>query len=193
MNPDVEKYLARIKCWKDETEQLRRIILDTGLYEDYKWMHPCYTWHDNNVVLIHGFNDYCALLFFKGALLKDTDDMLVQQTENVQAARQIRFTNVKDILRQESAIKTYIYQAIEVEKSGQKVEMKKTADFEMADELAERLNNDPKLSEAFYSLTPGRQRGYLLYFSQAKQAKTRESRIDKCIPMIMEGKGLNDR
>lgn len=171
---------------------LRKICLDCGLTEDYKWMHPCYTFQDKNIVLIHGFKDYCALLFHKGVLLKDTNKILIQQTEHVQAARQIRFTNLKEIVEMESIIKTYIFEAIEVEKIGLEVKMKKTDEFQMPVEFKKTLANNFELRDAFEALTPGRQRGYLLYFSKAKQSKTRESRIEKCIPKIFKGKGLND-
>ncbi|KUY26582.1 hypothetical protein ATB96_05155 [Elizabethkingia ursingii] len=153
---------------------------------------PCYTYHDRNIVLIHGFKEYCAILFFKGALLNDTCKILIQQSENVQAARQIRFTNQEEILKLEKEIKLYVYEALEVEKSGVQVPMKKTKDFEVAEEFQHKLNTDTVLKEAFEALTPGRQRAYLLYFSSAKQPKTRESRIEKCIPQILTGKGLND-
>lgn len=189
----LEKFFDRDSNWQKEFRQLRKIILDCQLTEDYKWMHPCYTLNGKNVVLIHGFKDYCALLFHKGALLKDTDNLLVQQTENVQAARQIRFTNLTEILEKESTIKAYIFQAIEVERQGLEVKMKKTAEFSMPEELEQALDADAELKEAFEALTPGRQRGYLLHFSQPKQAKTRVSRIEKCIPLIFDGKGWNDR
>ena len=184
--------MDRAKRWKEEMILLREICLASGLTEDYKWMHPCYTFQGKNIVLIHGFKEYCALLFHKGALLKDEDNILVQQTENVQAARQLRFTNVKEIVDLETTITAYIFEAIEVEKAGLEVKMKKTSEFKMPDEFKKALDNDPDLKAAFKSLTPGRQRGYLLYFSQAKQLKTRESRIEKCIPKILEGKGLDD-
>lgn len=188
----VDKFIEKQKRWKEESKLLREICLECGLEEDFKWMHPCYTFQGKNIVLIHGFKEYCALLFHKGALLKDTDNILIQQTENVQAARQIRFTNKKEILDLEEIIKVYIYEAVEVEKAGLEVQMKKTSEFNMPDEFREALENDHELESAFQALTPGRQRGYLLYFSQAKQSKTRESRIEKYIPKIFEGKGLND-
>ncbi|AXP81377.1 hypothetical protein CJ739_2303 [Mariniflexile rhizosphaerae] len=188
----VEKYIEKIERWKEETKLLRKICLDCGLDEDFKWMHPCYTFQGNNIVLIHGFKEYCALLFHKGALLQDTNNILIQQTENVQSARQIRFTKVQEIIDLKSIIKAYIFEAIEVEKAGLKVKMKKTSEFKMPDEFKKTLEDNPDLKSAFKALTPGRQRGYLLYFSQAKQSKTRESRIEKSIPKIFEGKGLND-
>lgn len=172
---------------------LREICLDCGLTEDFKWMHPCYTFQDRNIVLIHGFKAYCALLFHKGALFNDNHNILVQQTENVQSARQIRFTKPKEIITIKSIIKAYIFEAIEVEKAGLEVKLKKTSQFKMAEEFKQVLQNDPELQAAFKSLTPGRQRGYLLYFFQAKQSKTRVSRIKKSIPKILEGKGHNER
>ena len=189
----VEKYIEKIKNWKEETKLLREICLDCGLNEDFKWMHPCYTFKEKNVVLIHGFKEYCALLFHKGVLLKDTNGILIQQTENVQSARQIRFTNVKEINDLKSVIKAYIFEAIEVEKAGLEVKMKKTSEFEMPEEFKKELDNNSDLKSAFNALTQGRQRGYLLYFSQAKQSKTRESRIEKSMPKIFEGKGHNER
>jgi len=192
MNQKVDLFLDKEEKWKDEFEKLRAICLDCGLNEEYKWMHPCYTYNNSNVVLIHGFKEYCALLFHKGSLLKDTHGILIQQTENVQAARQIRFTNVKEIIELESVLKSYIFQAIEVEKAGLKVELKKTKEFEMAEEFKQKLEELPALKTAFKAMTPGRQRAYLLHFSQPKQSKTRESRIEKYIPHILAGKGLND-
>ncbi|MDC7999612.1 YdeI family protein [Aequorivita todarodis] len=193
MNPKVvDRFLDRAEKWNEEMKLLRKICLDCGLTEDFKWMHPCYTLKGKNVVLIHEFKEYCALLFHKGALLKDTENILVQQTENVQAARQIRFTNIEEIIALESTIKAYIFEAIEVEKAGLEVKMKKVAEFNMPDELQLKFKEDPSLKTAFEALTPGRQRGYLLYFSQAKQSKTRTSRIEKYIPKIFDGKGVND-
>ena len=188
----VDRYIEKEKRWKEATKLLRAICLECGLDEDFKWMHPCYTFQGKNIVLIHGFKEYCALLFHKGALLKDTDKVLIQQTENVQSARQIRFTGSKEIVDLEPTIKAYIFEAIEVEKAGLEVKMKKTFEFKVPDEFRKALENNSDLESAFQALTPGRQRGYLLYFSQAKQAKTRESRIEKCIPKIFEGKGLKD-
>ncbi|RZJ49834.1 MAG: hypothetical protein EOO44_17570 [Flavobacterium sp.] len=192
MNPKVDFYFDEAKKWQEEIEQLRKIALDCQLTEELKWGNPCYTLDNNNIVLIHCFKEYCAFLFFKGALLKDTDGILIQQSENVQAARQIRFTNLKEIIDLKTILKTYIYQAIEVEKAGLHVPLKKTEDFEVAEEFQSKLNQLPKLKTAFEALTPGRQRAYLLHFSQPKQAKTRESRIEKAMPQILEGKGLND-
>jgi len=193
-NPEVDEFLSKANQWREEFEQLRTICLDCDdLTEEYKWMHPCYTFQDSNIVLIHGFKEYCALLFHKGSLLKDPEDILVQQTENVQAARQIRFTNVEKIVELEPVIKAYIQEAIEVEKVGLEVEFKKTKEYDIPGEFQEKLEEMPELKDAFEALTPGRQRGYLLYFSGAKQSKTRTRRVEKYIPQILEGKGLNDR
>jgi uncharacterized protein YdeI (YjbR/CyaY-like superfamily) len=188
----VDKYIEKAKKWKEETKFLREICLDCGLDEDFKWMHPCYTFKGKNIVLIHGFKDYCALLFHKGVLLKDSNNILITQTENVQSARQIRFTNLQEVVDLKAIIKTYIFEAIEVERAGLEVKMKKTSEFKMPDEFKKSLESNPKLKSAFNNLTAGRQRGYLLYFSQAKQSKTRESRIENSIPKILNGKGLND-
>ena len=192
MNPKVDQYLRRAKKWQKEMEKLRRISLGCGLTEELKWGKPCYTFQNSNIVLIHGFKEYCALLFFKGALLKDAKGILVQQTKNVQAARQIRFTNVREIGKMEPILKAYIKEAIEVEKTGLKVDYKKTADFAIPEEFQNKLDEIPALKTAFDALTPGRQRGYILYFSAPKQSKTRESRIEKCMQQILDGKGLND-
>jgi len=192
MNPKVDFYFDEAKKWQKEQEELREIALDCQLTEELKWGTPCYTFQNSNIVLIHAFKDYCALLFFKGALLSDTDGILIQQSKNVQAARQIRFTNLQQIKDQKSILKTYIYQAIEVEKAGLKVKLKKTKEFEVAAEFQKKLDQDSKLEAAFKALTPGRQRAYLLHFSSPKQSKTRESRIEKAIASILEGKGLND-
>ena len=192
MNPKVDQYLRRAKKWQKEMEKLRRISLGCGLTEELKWGKPCYTFQNSNIVLIHGFKEYCALLFFKGALLKDAKGILVQQTKNVQAARQIRFTNVREIDKIEPILKAYIKEAIEVEKAGLKVDYKKTADFAIPEEFQNKLDEIPALKTAFDALTPGRQRGYILYFSAPKQSKTRESRIEKCMQQILNGKGLND-
>ncbi|MDC7684834.1 YdeI/OmpD-associated family protein [Asticcacaulis sp. BYS171W] len=178
--------------WGVEFTRLRALILDCGLSETLKWGQPCYTLDGANIVLIHGFKDYCALLFFKGALLKDESGVLIQQTENVQAARQIRFTGLDGIARMDNLIKAYVHQAIEVEKAGLKVDFKTTDAFTMPDEFRARLDADAGLKDAFEALTPGRQRAYLLHFSSAKQAKTREARIDKAVPQILDGKGLDD-
>jgi uncharacterized protein YdeI (YjbR/CyaY-like superfamily) len=192
MNPKVDFYFNKAGKWQKEFEKLRSICLDCDLHEELKWGHPCYTFGKNNIVLIHGFKDYCALLFFKGALLKDTKGILVQQTENVQAARQIRFTALQEIVKMERTLKAYIFEAVEVEKAGLKVPMKKTKEFNVPEEFQSKLDNLAAVRKAFYALTPGRQRAYLLYFSSAKQSKTREARIDKYIPQILEGKGLDD-
>ncbi|ALJ04849.1 hypothetical protein APS56_06810 [Pseudalgibacter alginicilyticus] len=189
----VDQYIEKIKNWKEETILLREICLECGLEENFKWMHPCYTFQGKNIVLIHGFKEYCALLFHKGALLDDTNNLLIQQTENLQSARQIRFRNKQEVIDLKSAIKAYVFEAIEVEKAGLEVKMKKTSEYEIPQELEEALKSNPELETAFYDLTLGRQRGYLLYFSQAKQSKTRISRIEKAKPKIFEGKGLNDR
>jgi uncharacterized protein YdeI (YjbR/CyaY-like superfamily) len=172
--------------------KLRDIVLDCGLTEEFKWMHPCYTLEDKNIVLIHGFKEYCALLFHKGSLLKDPRGILIQQTENVQAARQIRFTNVQEIVAMETILKDYIYEAIEVEKAGLEVNFKKNSEYIITEEFQKKLDEIPALKTAFEALTPGRQRAYLLHFSAPKQAKTRESRVEKCMPQILNGKGLND-
>ncbi|MEO9885329.1 MAG: YdeI family protein [Balneola sp.] len=193
MNPKVDFFFNKNSKWQEEYELLRTIILDTGLNEELKWGKPCYTFSGNNIVLIHGFKDYCALLFHKGVLLKDPDEILVQQTKNVQAARQIRFTSAQQIIEMKAILRAYIFEAVEVEKAGLEVKLKKTSEFEMADEFQEKLDELPELKEAFESLTPGRQRGYLLHFSGAKQSKTRSSRVEKCISAILDGKGLNDR
>ena len=171
---------------------MRTIVLDCGLTEELKWGVPCYTFEKKNIVIIHGFKEYCALLFFKGALLKDPKDILIQQTENVQAQRQIRFTNVGEIVKMESVLKAYIREAIEVEKAGKKVKFKKTSEFNIPEEFQKKLDKISALKTAFHALTPGRQRAYIFYFSQPKQSKTRESRIEKCMPQILKGKGLND-
>lgn len=192
MNPKVNFFFEKATQWKEEFEKLRTIALSTELVEDLKWGCPCYTYEGKNIFLIHGFKEYCALLFFKGALMKDPDHILIQQTENVQAARQIRFTDVEQINDLKDILRQYMFEAVEIEESGAKVEMKKTKEFEMAEEFQEKLDQNPALQEAFKALTPGRQRAYLLHFSSAKQSKTREARIEKCIPQIMDGIGLND-
>ncbi|HET7360370.1 MAG TPA: YdeI family protein [Salinimicrobium sp.] len=193
MNPKVDWFFEKDTKWQKEYEQLRRIVLGCGLTEALKWGVPCYTYQNSNIVLIHGFKNYCALLFHKGALLKDSEAILIQQTEHVQAARQIRFTGSEEIMEMEKTIKAYIYEAIEVEKAGLKVPLKKTKEFEIPEEFQQKLDENPELKTAFKALTPGRQRGYLLYFSKAKQSKTREARIKKYMPKIFEGKGLNDK
>lgn len=192
MNPKVDFYFNKAKQWQQEYEKLRMIVLDCQLTEELKWGCPCYTFEGKNIVLIHGFKDYCALLFFKGALLNDPNNILIQQTENVQSARQIRFTNILGIVEMETILKDYIRQAIEVEKAGLNVDLKKVKEFKIADEFQDKLNQMPALKAAFEALTPGRQRGYLLYFSAPKQSKTRESRVEKYIPQILSGKGLDD-
>jgi uncharacterized protein YdeI (YjbR/CyaY-like superfamily) len=191
-NPKVDTFLSKAKKWGKEFEQLRTIVINCGLTEEYKWMHPCYTFEKKNIVLIHGFKEYCALLFFKGALLKDTDGILIRQTENVQAGRQIRFTNVQEIVKMKSILKRYIHEAVEVEKAGLKVKMKKTSDFKIPEEFQHKLNKISALKTAFKALTPGRQRAYIFYFSQAKQSKTREARVEKYMRQILNGKGLDD-
>jgi uncharacterized protein YdeI (YjbR/CyaY-like superfamily) len=191
-NPKVDWFFSKYKEWQKELKKLRTIVLDCELTEELKWGCPCYTLKKGNIVLIHVFKEYCAFLFFKGALLKDADGILMQQTENVQAARQIRFTNVREVIQMEPILKAYIHEAIEVEKSGLKVKLKKTSEFKVPEEFQKKLDAIPALKTAFAALTPGRQRGYILYFSAAKQSKTRESRIEKCMPQIFDGKGLND-
>jgi len=191
-NSKIDPFFNKEKKWKEEFGKLRNIVLDCELTEEFKWMHPCYTYQNKNIVLIHGFKEYCALLFHKGALLKDPHGILIQQTENVQAARQIRFTNAQQIDEMQLILKTYIDEAIEVEKAGLQVDFKKTTDYNIPDELQNKFIEMPDLKTAFEALTPGRQRGYLYYFSQPKQSKTRESRIEKYLPQILDGKGLDD-
>jgi uncharacterized protein YdeI (YjbR/CyaY-like superfamily) len=191
-NPKVDWYFNRAEKWREEFEKLRNVVLDCGLTEELKWGVPCYTFQKRNIVLIHGFKEYCALLFFKGALLKDRNDILIQQTKNVQAGRQIRFTSVREIRKMKPILEAYIKEAIEVEKAGLKVNLKKTSQFKMPEEFKDKLTEIPGLKKAFNALTPGRQRGYLLYFSSPKQSKTREARVDKSVPQILNGKGLND-
>lgn len=192
MNPKVDFYFNKAKKWGEEYELLRMLMLDYGLKETLKWGVPCYMFEKSNIVLIHGFKDYCALLFFKGVLLKDTKGILIQQTKNVQAARQIRFTGVREIVKLEPTIKSYIKEAIAIEKAGLKVSLKKTAEYSVPEEFQIKLKEMPALKTAFKALTPGRQRGYMLYFSSPKLSKTRESRIEKSIPLILKGKGIND-
>ncbi len=191
MNDTVDFYFNKAR-WQQELEQLRKIVLNSGLTEELKWGVPCYTIEKSNIVLIHVFKEYCALLFFKGALLKDAGGILIQQTENVQAARQVRFTNVAQIVKIKSTLKAYIKEAIKVEKSGLKVPLKKTKEYNITEEFKNKLKEVPALKTAFYALSPGRQRGYLLYFSAPKQAKTRELRVEKSMQPILNGKGLND-
>jgi uncharacterized protein YdeI (YjbR/CyaY-like superfamily) len=192
-NPKVDWYFEKATPWQDAFAKLREVVLDCGLAEELKWGHPCYTAGTKNVVLMHGFKDYCALLFFKGALLEDPRGILVRQTKNVQAARQIRFSEAREVEKLERTLKAYIREAVEVERSGRRVELKTTSEFDMPDELARKLAEMPDLKRAFEALTPGRQRGYLLHFSSAKQSRTRESRIEKCVDRILAGKGLEDR
>ncbi|MFZ6776005.1 YdeI/OmpD-associated family protein [Undibacterium sp. Ji83W] len=192
MNPKVDAYVSKAKKWKEEIEQLRSIVLECPVTEELKWGNPCYTYDDNNVVLIHVFKEYAALLFFKGALMKDAKGLLIQQTENTQATRQLRFTSVSEITKLKAAIKAYVKEAIAVEKAGLKVEFKKTAEFNLPEEFQIKLDGMPALKKAFEALTPGRQKAYLLHFSAAKQSKTRESRVEKAIPQILDGKGLDD-
>ena len=192
MNPKVDAWLSKAEKWREEFEALRDIALSCGLEEELKWGNPCYTHNGGNVVLMHGFKEYCALLFFKGALMKDPKKILIIQSENVQAARQVRFTNVRDIVKLKTTLKAYIREATEIEKAGLKVTLKKTSEFKMPDEFKKKLKEKPALKTAFEKLTPGRQRAYLLHFSSAKQSQTREARIEKCMPQIMKGKGLND-
>lgn len=191
-NPKADWFFNKSEKWQEAFQELREIVLDCGLTEELKWGCPCYTNEKSNIVLIHGFKDYCALLFIQGALLKDPKKILVQQTANVQSARQIRFTNVEEILTNKSTIKAYIKEAVKNDKSGLKVEMKKTTEYKLSKEFQAALNEMPELKTAFYQLTPGRQRGYLLYFSSAKQSKTRMERVEKYIPKILDNKGLND-
>ena len=193
MNPKVDFYFSKTQKWQEELETLRTIVLDCGLTEELKWGVPCYTFQNSNIVLIHEFKEYCAFLFFKGALLHDANGILIQQTENVQAARQIRFTNVREIVEMETILKAYIFEAIEVEKAGLKVNFKKSTEFTMPEELINKLEEVPGLQDAFDALTPGRQRAYMLYFSAPKQSKTRAARIEKCTQQILDGKGLNDQ
>jgi len=192
MNPKVDWYFEKNEKWQKETRKLRTIILDCGLTEELKWGCPCYTYESSNVVLIHVFKEYCAVLFFKGALLADPDGILIQQTENVQAARQVRFTNIKEVKERERILKTYIYEAIEVERAGLQVKLKKTKDFKIPEEFQTKLDKMPSLKKAFDSLTPGRQRGYIFHFSQPKLSKTREARVEKYLKQILSGKGLDD-
>jgi uncharacterized protein YdeI (YjbR/CyaY-like superfamily) len=192
MNAKIDVVLSKAQRWQEEMEKLRLIVLDCGLTEELKWGWPCYTFNNSNVVLIHGFKEYCALLFFKGTLLHDAEGILIQQTENVQAGRQIRFTDVSEIVNLEPILKAYIYEAIEVEKAGLKVNFKKTTEYNIPEKFQNKLDEIPALKTAFEALTPGRQRAYLFYFSEPKQSKTREARVEKCIPQILTGKGLND-
>lgn len=191
-NPKVDAFLKRQEAWQDEMAELRKIALSCGLVEEMKWGQPCYAAHDGNIVLIHGFKTYCAFLFFKGALLKDPDGILVQQTENVQSARQIRFAEVSEIVARKAVLKRCILEAIEVEKAGLKVEFKTAAEFDVPEEFQVALDGKPDLKKAFEALSPGRRKAYLLHFSDAKQPKTRTARIEKHIPRILDGLGLDD-
>jgi len=193
MDLKVDAFLSKTKKWQEEFEKLRMIILECGLTEELKWGVPCYSFEKSNIVLIHGFKEYCAILFVKGALLKDAKGILIQQTENVQAARQIRFTNVIEITKMKTVLAAYINEAIEAEKSGLKVNFKKTTEFIIPDEFQKKLDENPDLKTSFNALTPGRQRAYILYFSAPKQSKTRELRIEKYMDQILDGVGLNDR
>ena len=192
MNPAVDFYFNKANKWQKEVEKLRTIILDCHLTEELKWGVPCYTHNKKNVVLIHDFKEYCALLFFKGALLKDTHGILIQQTENVQAGRQIRFTNIREINELKTTLKAYIFQAVEVEKAGLKVALKKHTELVFPEELQQKFDDNPAFKTAFTALTPGRQRAYNLYFSAPKQSKTREARVEKSVQQILDGKGLTD-
>jgi uncharacterized protein YdeI (YjbR/CyaY-like superfamily) len=191
-NPKVNFYFEKNKKWRPEVEKLRSIALDSPLTEDLKWGVPCYTYENSNVLLIHDFKEYCAILFPKGVLLKDLKGILIQQTENVQSARQVRFTSLEQIEEMEPVLKVYINEAIEVERSGLKVEFKKPTEFKIADEFKTKLDENPALKTAFEALTPGRQRAYLLFFAAPKQTKTREARVEKSVPQILMGKGLDD-
>lgn len=192
MNPKVDFFFNKASKWQKEYEQLRMIVLDCGLVEELKWGVPCYTSGKKNIVLIHGFKEYCAILFPKGVLLKDPKGILIQQTENVQAARQVRFTTVREIIKLAPTLKAYVKEAIEIEQSGRKVALKTAKEYEVPEEFQQKLSENAALKKAFAALTPGRQKGYLFYFSQAKLAKTREARVEKCIPQILKGKGLED-
>jgi uncharacterized protein YdeI (YjbR/CyaY-like superfamily) len=192
MNPKVDEFMSKAKKWREEFEKLRMICLDCGLTEELKWGKPCYTLEKSNIAILQGFKEYCAIMFFKGALLHDPNGILVKPGKNTQAGRQIRFTNVREVADKEPTLKAYISEAIEVEEAGLEVDLKETAEFTVAEEFQNKLDAMPALKTAFEALTPGRQRAYLLYFSSAKQSKTRVSRVEKCIPKILDGKGLND-
>jgi uncharacterized protein YdeI (YjbR/CyaY-like superfamily) len=191
-NPKVDAVLRRATKWQEEFEALRKIALECQLTEELKWYQPCYTFEGKNIVLIHGFKEYCALLFFKGVLLRDPKGLLIQQTENVQAGRQIRFTNLREIVKMKLLLKSYIQEAIEVEKAGLKVKLKKTSEYKLPEEFQKKLDENAALKTAFAALTPGRQRGYLFYFSQPKRSETREARVEKYMQQIFNGKGLDD-
>lgn len=192
MNPKVDWFFDKATKWQKEYAQLRTIALECGLNEELKWGCPCYTFGKKNIVLIHGFKDYCAYLFFKGVLLKDPKGILIQQTKNVQVARQVRFTNVREIMKMEKTLKAYVHEAVEVEKAGLKTNLKKTSDYKMPEEFQIKLDKNPALKKAFKALTPGRQKGYIFYFSQPKLSKTREARVEKSMQQILTGKGLDD-
>jgi uncharacterized protein YdeI (YjbR/CyaY-like superfamily) len=192
MNPKVDFYFEKAEKWQKELEKLRTIVLDCHLTEELKWGCPCYTFEEKNIVLIHAFKDYCALLFMKGALLKDPKGILIQQSEHVQSARQIRFTNLSEITKLAATLKAYIFEAVEVDEAGLKVDFKAKKELVYPEEFQKKIKGQPALKKAFEALTPGRQRGYILYFSAAKQAKTRESRIEKYVAQILDGKGLED-
>ena len=192
-NPKVDFFFDKPSQWQAEFRKLREIALGSGLKEELKWGQACYTLDGKNVVLIHGFKEYCAYLFFKGALLKDPNHILIQQTENVQSARQTRFTSLNEIMKLEPALKAYVKEAAELEKAGLKVTLKKTSDYTVPEEFQRELDTNPAFKNAFEALTPGRQRAYIYYFSQPKQSKTREARVEKCVPLIMDGLGLNDQ
>ena len=192
MNPKVDAFLKQASKWREEMEKMREILLQCPVTEELKWGKPCYSFQESNIVIIQGFKEYCALLFCKGVLLKDSHGILIQQTENVQAARQLRFTNLREITKIAPIIKAYVREAIDLEEAGVEVTYKETTEFSMPEEFRMQLDKSAKLKKAFEALTPGRQRGYLLHFSSAKQSKTREARIEKCTPRILEGKGLDD-
>jgi len=192
LHPKVNEYVSKIGKWQEEVKKLRMIILDCNLTEDFKWGSPCYTYEKRNIVLIHVFKEYCALLLFKGVLLHDTDKILIQQTKNVQAARQIRFTDIREIAEMELILKAYIHEAVEVEKAGLKVNLLRSTELIYPEEFQRIMDENSALKTAFHALTPGRQRAYNLYFSAPKQSKTRVSRIEKCLPQILKGRGLNE-
>ncbi|HEY4786128.1 MAG TPA: DUF1801 domain-containing protein [Bacteroidales bacterium] len=192
MNPEVDVYFSKLQKWQEELERLRTIVLDCGLTEELKWHQPCYTFQKSNIAVISGFKEYCALGFFKGVLLQDAYGILSKPGEYAQAGRLIRFTSVREIIEREAILKAYIFEAIEVEKAGLKIKLKKTSDFTIPEEFQHKLDEIPALKTAFEGLTPGRQRGYLFYFSQPKQSKTRESRVEKCMRQILDGRGLDD-
>ncbi len=191
-DPKVDEFIDEAGKWREEFMRLRALVLECGLNEGFKWGKPCYTFEKSSVVLIHGFKEYCALLFFKGALLHDTSGILIQQTENVQAGRQARFTSAEEIVEKEPVLKAYIHEAIEIEKAGLEADFKKDIEYKIPEELQSKFENSPALKTAFHALTPGRQRAYILYFSQPKQSKTREARIEKYMQQILDGKGIND-